>query len=121
MINYSDYGGRGIQVCERWRTSFMAFLADMGERPSTEHSLDRIDNDGNYEPGNCRWATKQIQARNRRCNRVISLNGEARTVAEWSELLGVSPRTIYSRLNKGQPIERALSTLDLRANRRKLS
>lgn len=73
--NFRFYGARGITVCERWRESFENFLADMGLRPSAKHSIDRIDNDGNYEPGNCRWATRAEQARNRRNTRFVEVGG----------------------------------------------
>jgi hypothetical protein len=97
--NFHLYGGRGITVCESWRT-FENFLRDMGRRPSTDYSLDRINNNGNYEPGNCRWATRLEQSNNTRKNRRITLNGVTLTAAEWAVIIGVHPNTIYSRMRK---------------------
>ena len=78
---FHNYGGRGIRVCERW-DSFPAFLEDMGPRPSPEHEIDRIDNDGDYEPNNCRWATPAEPRRNKRTNRLLTVNGETLTVTD---------------------------------------
>ncbi len=115
---YRSYGGRGIEVCERWATDFLNFLADMGRRPSPDHSIDRIDNDGNYEPGNCRWATRSEQARNRRSSRFIEFNGKSMTLAAWADESGVNMRALHLRLKNGWPLERAL-TEPLRALVRK--
>ena len=105
---YHRYGGRGIKVCERW-LAFDNFLADMGERPSTELTLDRIDNDGNYEPSNCRWANRKQQANNRSSNHLISAFGETLTLAQWCEKTGLSHPTIHNRLKRGWPPEKALN------------
>jgi len=105
---YGNYGGRGIRVCSRW-FSFAAFLEDVGERPPGT-SLNRIDNDGNYEPGNVSWATRFEQANNQRKNRFLNVGGQRHTVAEWARLLNISYRLIHQRLNRGYSPERALST-----------
>lgn len=97
---WPDYGGRGIDVCQRWRDSFQAFLADMGPRPDGMW-LDRKDNDGPYSPDNCRWATPTEQANNKRSNRRISIDGRTQTLAEWVRELGLNYRTVKSRLNVG--------------------
>ncbi len=108
--NYHLYGGRGIKVCDEWRRSYSAFLAYIGRRPSPRHSLDRFpDNDGNYEPGNVRWATQQEQGRNRRTNVTITINGETRCVREWAELSGIGEATITHRLKSGWETSRLLS------------
>ncbi len=107
---YARYGGRGITVCDRWRDSFEAFLADMGERPTHHHSLERNDNDGPYCPDNCRWATRSEQARNRRSSHLVTFNGEAKTIAEWAEATGLSYDLIERRLNaQGWTPERTFS------------
>lgn len=105
--SYKNYGGRGITVCERW-LKFDEFSTDMGERPSGT-TLDRIDNDEGYSPNNCKWSTKSWQARNRRSNRLITINDVTKTLVEWSEQDGaVSISTIRGRLNLGWPFEKAI-------------
>ena len=98
--NYLDYGGRGIAVCDRW-LNLENFLADMGTKPSPKHSLDRIDNDGDYCPDNCRWATKAEQANNRRYNRLITIGCVTLTIAQWAIEMGFDKNLIYCRLNSG--------------------
>lgn len=104
--DYPNYGGRGIAVCERWKT-FENFLADMGETP-VGRSIDRIDVNGDYEPGNCRWATNREQSLNTRSNRILTVNGQSRPMVEWAELMGLSPATILKRLKRGWSIEEAV-------------
>lgn len=104
----SDYASRGITVCQEWRLSYIAFRAHVGKRPANKYSLDRIDNDGNYEPGNVRWATAQEQQRNTRQNVPVSLHGTSRTIAEWAETLGLKYATIRGRLLRGHSPEHAL-------------
>lgn len=104
---FSNYGGRGIVVCDRWRIGedgkhgFLCFLGDMGPRPSPEHSIDRIDVNADYEPSNCRWATPEMQSNNTRRNRFIAFNGETRTVAQWERALGFAEGTVKRRLLLG--------------------
>src|SRR6266536_3662514 len=107
--DYSRYGGRGIAVCERWRNSFEAFFADMRPRPSSQHSIDRIDNDGNYESGNCRWTTRKEQARNRRST-VFFAHGVARRMClkDVAQNLGVSYMKVLDRRHRGWSNEQAL-------------
>lgn len=102
---YKDYGGRGITVCERWDNSFTAFLSDMGLRPPGT-SIERKNNDGNYEPGNCIWATREQQALNTRSNLRIEINGVTKTLTEWADHFGVPRELAYSRYWKKQPVER---------------
>lgn len=105
--HFPNYGGRGIAVCERWRT-FTTFLADMGRRPSPEHSIDRKDNGGDYTPENCRWATRSEQGNNRRTNHLLTHGGRTMTVSEWAAEIGVTRNALFLRLRNGWPTERAL-------------
>lgn len=109
-IGFRYYGGRGITVCERWRASYANFLEDMGRRPSPEHSIDRIDVNGHYEPSNCRWATRSEQARNTRRNKFMSMNGITLTAIEWSERVAIPYDVIRERARRGWDDESALTT-----------
>jgi hypothetical protein len=105
--DYRHYGGRGITICERW-DRFENFLADMGRKPSRAHTLERIDNDGLYSPSNCRWATIQEQACNRRSKHSLTFDGKTQSVLEWATELGMRPTTLYSRLDRGWDTARAI-------------
>ena len=100
--HYKDYGGRGIRVCTRWKNSFENFLEDMGKRPEGK-TLDRIDNDGNYTPDNCKWSTPKEQSRNQRTNKLITYQGETECLARWAEILNVNYETLRSRLSRHSP------------------
>lgn len=106
VSEFKYYGGRGITVCDRWRT-FAGFLADMGGRP-VGHTLERQDTNGNYEPSNCRWATRKEQANNRRSCRIVTHAGLSLNIRQWSERTGLSHNLILKRLRRGWPPERAL-------------
>lgn len=108
--SYKHYGGRGIQICERWQ-SFEHFLSDMGEPPSAKHTLDRYpNNNGHYEPGNCRWATWAEQARNRRSTVLVTLEGRTQCLQDWCAEMRLPYDTVKTRLNQlGWPLHRALT------------
>lgn len=112
---FNDYGGRGITVCDRWRDSFETFFKDMGERPRGL-TLERIDNNGNYDPDNCRWATPKEQAENRRNNVWIEWQGETKTQADWARQLGVSNGFINYYLKRGIPFSDIVSISQTRCS-----
>lgn len=111
--SFLDYGGRGIKMCERWRKSFEAFFKDVSMLPNfgkEGYSLNRIDNDGNYEPNNVEWADNIAQANNKRSNRQITYNGKTQTLAQWADEYGIRYNTLLMRLRRGWSIEKAMKT-----------
>jgi hypothetical protein len=107
---FALYGERGISVCKAWEESFLAFLRDMGNRPSSLHSIDRRDNNLGYFKENCRWATDVQQSNNRRSTVLLTLNGETMSVAEWARKLNVFKMTLIKRKNRGWTDEQILTT-----------
>lgn len=107
--SYPLYGGRGITVCAEWRHDFPAFLRDVGEAPTRAHTIDRIDPDGNYEPGNVRWATAKEQAINKRATKRFEHDGASLTIAEWADRIGVKYQTLWARIHvHHMPLTQAL-------------
>ncbi len=106
--SYKRYGARGIKVCDRWLNSFENFFVDMGEKPSSEHSIDRIDNNGDYTPQNCRWATRKEQAQNTRRSRKLTFDGKTKTMSEWARQLKISRQCLQQRMKQGYSIKDAI-------------
>ena len=106
---FGDYGGRGIYVCEEWRENYLAFLAHVGRRPTAQHTIDRINNNRGYEPGNVRWATDFEQGRNKRNNHLITFRGETHPLSVWAEITGKRSNTILNRLSAGLSVGEALT------------
>lgn len=108
--SYPDYGGRGIQVCEEWQNDFVSFHKCVGDAPSKDSMIGRIDNDGNYEPGNVRWEMRVDQNRNKRSNVMIEYRGEVKTLYQWADDLGIPGDTLWQRIRLlNWPIEKAMT------------
>lgn len=106
---FHRYGGRGIKVCERW-SRFENFLADMGNKPSPAHTIERINGNKDYSPDNCRWATRAEQAQNTSQNRFLTSNGRTLCLAEWARVKGLTFDTLRGRIRRGWSVERSLAT-----------
>jgi hypothetical protein len=117
-LGNKKYGGRGIKVCDRWKESFENFLADMGPRPGAEYSIERRKNSGNYEPGNCKWATKDEQARNKRTSVFLEFNGRRQNMIDWCRELNIPPPVMHRRIKIGMNIEEVLRPNKSRAKRK---
>ena len=109
-LNYKNYGARGITICERWleENGFINFIKDMGKRPD-KHSIDRIDNDGDYTPENCRWATQMTQVYNSRRVKMITINGRTQSISQWRRELGINHSSYYERIELGMSVVQALT------------
>jgi len=105
---FKNYGGRGIIVCDEWRNDFMAFYNHVGKRPSLELSIDRIDNNFGYKPGNVKWSNRTEQQHNTRVNHLITINGITKNITQWAKVIGIRSRTIHNRLRSGWPPEKAI-------------
>ena len=109
-VAWPRYGGRGIRVCSRW-LDFRNFIADMGPKPSPHHSLDRFpNNDGNYTPTNCRWATRKEQARNAGRRRLFTVGGRTQYLTEWAQETGITISTLWARIHAGWKPDRVVTT-----------
>jgi len=106
---FKDYGGRGIKVCDKWLVSFNHFLDDMGKKPGDNYSLDRINNNKDYAPENCRWASKREQTNNRRNTCFIEYKGKRLPLTEWAKILGIDYRTLVSRFRYGWSVDKAFN------------
>lgn len=115
---YRYYGARGISVCKKWRNNYAEFVKDIGERPCKSLSLDRINNNGNYEPGNVRWATRDEQATNKRNNLNVTYKGRTMCVAAWSRIVGLNKTTLYRRIVAGWPVEKAMTLPTMQSGNR---
>jgi len=119
--HFDRYGGRGITISPEWIASFGTFLADMGPWPGTGYSIERVNNESGYCKENCRWATDKEQARNKRNNRLITHGGKTQTMAAWAEETGLLLITIWTRIHKGWPVDRALTTYPRNSMAKKLA
>lgn len=108
--SYKDYGGRGIFVCDEWKNSFHSFYSHIGKRPTSKHSIDRIENSNGYVPGNVRWTTKIVQANNQRNNHFLTFNGQTLTYAQWEKITNIKSTVICKRIIRGWGVEKTLTT-----------
>lgn len=121
-VSFHRYGGRGVAVCDRWRASFGDFIKDMGSPESDGLTIDRIENDRGYEPGNCRWVTNLVNARNRPGVHRITIDGVTKTLTEWAEQYGIRRRTANKRIERGMdPVAAVTAPLMTRSECQRLS